>query len=284
MKALRLFWKNDRLNSRDADYTMSYKHILFDVKDGVAKLTLNRPDKLNSFNETMLKEMRDAVRTSEKDESIRTLLLTGAGRAFSAGQDLSERNMSPDAPPPNLGLSLRKLYNPVVDKLRNMEKPVICAVNGVAAGAGANMALSCDIVVAARSAKFIQAFCRLGLVPDAGGTWTLPRLVGHARAMGLALLGDAINAEQAEEWGLIWKCIDDENHMKEAEELAGNLAKGPTGGLGLIKRAMNASGGHSFEEQTAMEADLQEIASASEDYREGVRAFLEKRKPEFTGR
>lgn len=266
---------------------MDYETILFDVADGVATLTLNRPDKLNSFNTRMHGEIADALQKVRNDDAIRCLLLTGAGRGFCAGQDLSDRRMDPSDPnaePPDLGETIETLYNPLIRTLTTLEKPVVCAVNGVAAGAGANIAIACDIVLAARSASFIQAFCKLGLVPDAGGTWSLTHRLGIARAKGLALLGDKLPAEKAEKWGLIWKCVDDDALMDEATALAAGLAKGPTTGYGLTKKAIHAAAHHSLDQQLEVERDSQRKAGRSHDYREGVLAFLEKRPPAFTGK
>lgn len=263
---------------------MTFTTIEFVTEDGLARLTLNRPDKLNSFNALMHEEVREAMKTVQRDDSIRCLLIGGNGRGFCAGQDLSDRNVAPDAEVPDLGASLEQKYNPLIRSLAKLEKPVICAVNGVAAGAGANIALACDIVIAAESAKFIQSFCNIGLVPDSGGTWALPRLVGRARAMGMALLGERISARQAEEWGLIWKCVADEELASTAEQMARHLATQPTRGLGLIKRAMLASSDNSLDDQLDLERDLQRLAGRSEDYREGVGAFMEKREAEFKGR
>ncbi len=263
---------------------MPFETITYSVEEGLATLTLNRPDKLNSFNATMHKEIREVLKDLKKDSNIRCLLLTANGRGFCAGQDLSDRNVDPTAEMPDLGESLEKRYNPMLRTLRSLEIPVVCAVNGVAAGAGANIALSCDIVIAARSASFIQAFCKIGLIPDSGGTWTLPRLVGRGRAMGLAMLGDKISAEQAEQWGMIFRCVDDEQLTEESVKIAQTLAKGPTRGLSLIKRAMNASDGNTFDQQLDTERDLQRLAGRSDDYREGVSAFMNKRPPEFTGK
>jgi 2-(1,2-epoxy-1,2-dihydrophenyl)acetyl-CoA isomerase len=252
--------------------------ILISLEAGVQTITLNRPDKLNAFLPEMHQELRRALEQALDDEAIRAVLLTGAGRAFCAGQDLSQRKVDPGAAPIDLSVSLGSYYNPLVRRLRELPKPVVCAVNGVAAGAGANIALACDVVLAARSASFVQSFARLGLVPDSGGTWFLPRLVGPARAMGLALLAEPLPAEDAERWGLIWKAVDDAQLMSEATALARRLAAGPTKGYGLIKRALHASQGNSLDAQLDLERDLQREAGFSEDYRKGVAAFLEKKK------
>jgi len=262
---------------------MSYQNILFDLADGIARITLNRPDKLNSFNNAMHVELREAL-TRTREAGARVLLITGAGRGFCSGQDLADRVVADGAPPPDLGLSIEANYKPLALTLRSLPMPVICAVNGVAAGAGANLALACDIVLAARSASFIQAFCKIGLMPDCGGSYTLPRLVGSARALGLTLLGDKLPAEQAAEWGMIWKCVDDEQLMPEAEAMARHFASAPTKGLAAIKRALNASADHTLEAQLNVERDTQRELGHSDDYREGVRAFMEKRKPEFKGK
>jgi len=262
---------------------MSEPSILLEINEGVALLTLNRPANLNSFNAEMHQQMRDALNQIRKDATVRSLVITGSGRGFCAGQDLSDRNVAPGSEAPDLGESIEKRYNPMLRTLRDLPLPVICAVNGVAAGAGANIALACDITLAARSASFIQAFCKIGLIPDSGGTWTLPRLAGMARAKGMALLGDKISAEQAESWGMIWQCVDDEHLMEEAMKLAHHLASQPTKGLALIKRALNASANNTFDEQLDLERDLQRLAGRTEDYREGVAAFIEKRQPRFKG-
>lgn len=262
---------------------MSYETISYDVTDGVATITLNRPDKLNSFTVQMHDELADALKAVKKDASVRCLLLTGAGRGFCAGQDLSDRAVSSSDTAPNLGESLEKRYNPLVRTLQGLEMPVICAVNGVAAGAGANIAFACDIVLAAKSASFIQAFCKIGLVPDSGGTWTLPRLVGNARATALMMLGDKVPAEQAEAWGMIYKTVDDDALMADATAMARHLATQPTKGLALIKRALRATWTNSLDEQLDLERDLQTMAGATKDYQEGVSAFVGKRKPNFTG-
>jgi len=245
-------------------------------------ITLNRPDKLNAFVTEMHGLLREAMTDAEGDASIRALLLTGAGRGFCAGQDLAERDM--DDPKLDLGGGLDANYNPFIRRLRALPKPVIAAVNGVAAGAGANIALACDLVVAARSAAFIQAFSKIALVPDCGGTYWLPRLAGLQRAMGMALLAERVSGEDAERWGLIWKCVDDAKLMDEANALARALAAGPTHTYGMIKKALHASAGNTLEQQLDLERDFQREVGRHTDYREGVAAFLEKRKPMFKGR
>src|SRR4051812_9754689 len=258
--------------------------ILVSLDAGVLSITLNRPDKLNAFNPEMHGLLRKAIERAVDEPEVRAVLLTGAGRGFCAGQDLSERDVKPGAAPVDLSVSIGSYYNPLVRRLRGLPKPIVCAVNGVAAGAGANIALACDIVIAARSASFVQAFAKIGLPPDSGGTYLLPRLAGTARAMGLALLGEKLPAEDAERWGLIWKCVDDARLMEEASGLARRLAAGPTKGYGLIKRAIYESAGNSLESQLDLERDLQREAGFSEDYREGVSAFLQKREPTYKGR
>ena len=262
---------------------MTYQHILFSVAEGIARLTLNRPQRLNSFIVEMHEEVADALARVAADRSVRVLVLSGAGRAFCAGQDLADRSVAPGAAPPDLGELIERWYAPLVLALRRLPIPVVCAVNGVAAGAGANIALACDIVIAARSASFLEAFCKLGLVPDTGGTYFLPRLVGHARAMGLALLGDKIGAEQAMDWGLIWKCVDDERLAAETDALALQLASAPTLGLARTKQALQASGLNTLEQQLDLERDAMRELGRSADYREGVAAFTEKRAPRFIG-
>jgi 2-(1,2-epoxy-1,2-dihydrophenyl)acetyl-CoA isomerase len=262
---------------------MAFESILFSVETDVARLTLNRPDKLNSFNSVMHAEVREAL-TRVTAERARVLVLSGAGRGFCAGQDLGDRTVAPGASGIDLGESIEKNYKPLVLALRNLPLPVIAAVNGVAAGAGANIALACDIVIAARSASFVQAFCRLGLVPDSGGTWMLPRLVGNARALGLALLGDKLPAEQAAAWGLIWRCVEDDELGSTVDQLARQLAAAPTRALARSKQAINAASQHSLEQQLDMERDFQRELGRSADYAEGVAAFTAKRQPHFTGR
>jgi len=258
--------------------------ILLDIRDGIARVTLNRPDRLNSFNDAMHATLRDALAHVRADASVRVMLLTGAGRGFCAGQDLADRAVAPGEAAVDLGASIERNYMPLILGLRDLPLPVLCAVNGVAAGAGANIALACDIVIAAKSASFIQAFCRIGLVPDSGGTYLLPRLVGRARAMGLALLGEKLSAEQAAQWGLIWQCVDDADLGRTVDALVAQLAQAPTRGLAAIKRALRASEGATLEAQLALERDLQRELGYSEDYREGVAAFVGKRAPRFTGR
>src|SRR6185436_6409601 len=249
---------------------------------GVLRITLNRPEKLNAFNPAVHKGLAAAMAQAESDGAVRCLLITGAGRGFCAGQDLTERDMK--AATIDLGAGLEARYNPLIKRMRALPKPIVCAVNGVAAGAGANFALACDIVIAARSASFIQAFVKIGLVPDCGGSYFLPRLAGMQRAMALAMTGDRLSAEDAERWGLIWKCFDDSILKQESEKLSQALAKGPTRSLGLIKRAMYSSANNDLSAQLDLERDLQREIGKGEDYREGVAAFLEKRAPQFKGR
>ena len=254
------------------------------LEDGVLRLTLNRPDKLNSFNEEMHLALRAQIQRAHDDAGVRAVLLTGAGRGFCAGQDLGDRDPRKGGPAPDLGHTLETFYNPTLRLIRSLEKPVVCAVNGVAAGAGANIAFACDIVLAAKSAKFIQAFAKIGLIPDAGGSWSLARILGEPRAKALALTAEPLPAEKAADWGLIWKAVDDADLMAEATALAASLAAGPTLGLGLTKRLIQAAATNSLDEQLDMERDLQQIAGRSADYAEGVTAFLEKRKAEFKGK
>ncbi|RDK90024.1 2-(1,2-epoxy-1,2-dihydrophenyl)acetyl-CoA isomerase [Enterobacillus tribolii] len=258
--------------------------ILTHVEAGVLTLTLNRPDRLNSFNDEMHRQLAEALKIAERDDSVRCLLITGAGRGFCAGQDLNDRNVSVDQETPDLGLSVERFYNPLIRRITSLPKPVICAVNGVAAGAGAALAFACDIVIASSSASFIQSFCRLGLVPDSGGSWFLPRLAGRARAMGMALLGDKVSAEQALAWGLIWQVVEPEQLADKTQTLAQHLATQPTYGLGLIKKAINASATNTLDQQLDLERDLQRLGGRSDDYREGVSAFFAKRQPEFRGK
>jgi len=258
--------------------------ILVSLDGGVLSITLNRPDKLNAFNPEMHQLLKAALERAREEAAVRAVLLTGAGKGFCAGQDLAERNVAPGAAPIDLSVTIGSYYNPLVRRMRELPKPIVCAVNGVAAGAGCNIALACDLVLAARSASFLQAFSRIGLIPDSGGTYFLPRLAGSARAMGLALLADKLPAEEAERWGLIWKTVDDAQLMTESLSIAKTLSAGPTKAYGLIKKALYASAGNSLDAQLDLERDLQREAGLSEDYREGVAAFIQKRKPVFKGK
>jgi len=263
---------------------MPFETILFEIDGGVATLTLNRPDKLNAFTAAMHEELREAMHRVRTEQGVRALLIAANGRGFCAGQDLTERVMKDGAGPFDLGATLEKNYNPLVKGLRELPFPVICAVNGVAAGAGCNFALACDIVIAARSASFIEVFSRIGLIPDACGTYVLPRLIGMARAMGMSLTTEPVTAEQAAAWGLIWKCVDDDQLTSTTRDLAQRFAAGPTRAYALIKQALYASPNNTLEQQLALEAALQREAGQSADFQEGVKAFLEKRAARFTGR
>jgi 2-(1,2-epoxy-1,2-dihydrophenyl)acetyl-CoA isomerase len=255
-----------------------------EVADQVARLTLDRPEVLNSFHRPMAAELRDALARCAADDAVRAVILTGAGRAFCAGQDLAAVLPAAGAPDPDLGDVVAECYNPIVRALRALPKPVVAAVNGVAAGAGANLALACDFVVAVESASFIQSFCHVGLVPDTGGTWMLPRLVGLARATQLAMLGEKLPAARALEWGMIHQVVPAAELEATAGALAARLAAMPTRGLGLIKRGFEAGFGQGLDASLALEEELQRAAGRTADYAEGVRAFVEKRKPAFTGR
>lgn len=263
---------------------MGYETIQFERDGGIARLTFNRPDRLNSFTVAMHEEVADALDTAASDPAIRTVLLTGAGRGFCAGQDLSDRAVAPGGDPVDLGASVELYYAPLIRRITSLPKPVVCAVNGVAAGAGANIALACDIVIAARSARFIQSFANIGLIPDSGGTWVLPRLVGQARALALALTGEPLGAETAADWGLIWKCVDDELLASEADKIARRFALGPTRGLAATKALIRGASLLSLDAELDRERDAMRELGASDDYREGVAAFMEKRKPAFSGR
>lgn len=260
---------------------MSDATVLLTLDDGIATVTLNRPDRLNALTEAMHAELAQVLDRIELDRAIRAVLLTGAGRGFCSGQDLNDGATLERA---DLGDTLERFYNPLIRRLKTLERPVIAAVNGVAAGAGANLALACDIVIAADSAVFVQAFIKIGLIPDVGGTFILPRLVGHARAMGLAMLGEEITGKQAAEWGMIWRAVDDDKVMDEAKAVAKQLAAQPTVALGLIKRAIQASATNDLHQQLELERDLQRQAGKTEDFAEGVNAFLDRRPPVFKGR
>ncbi|MEM7290717.1 MAG: 2-(1,2-epoxy-1,2-dihydrophenyl)acetyl-CoA isomerase PaaG [Pseudomonadota bacterium] len=258
--------------------------ILVEKRSALTVLVLNRPDQLNAFNDEQHTQLRVALEEARDEESCRAILLTGAGRGFCAGQDLGDRNPDKMSEPPDLGHTLETFYNPLIQLIRSIPKPIVCAVNGVAAGAGANIAFACDLVLAAKSAKFIQSFSKIGLVPDSGGTWVLPRLVGEARAKAMIFTAQPIMAEEAERIGLIFRCVEDDALMGEAEVLASRLAQAPTFGIGLAKQAIHAASDNTLDQQLELEAELQRQAGRSADYAEGVRAFLNKRPPVFEGR
>ena len=263
---------------------MQSETIRYTVEDGVARIMLNRPERLNSFTAEMHEALAKALDTADEDPSVRAILLTGAGRGFCAGQDLADRAVAPGGKAVDLGETVEKYWAPLVKRLASRDKPVVCAVNGVAAGAGANVAFACDIVIAARSAKFIQSFANIGLIPDTGGTWVLPRIAGQARALGLALTAEPLSAEKAEQWGMIWKCVDDAALEEEAITLSRKLAAGPTRGLAATKHAIRASLLNTLDAELEIERELMRELGFSADYQEGVAAFMEKRKPTFTGR
>jgi 2-(1,2-epoxy-1,2-dihydrophenyl)acetyl-CoA isomerase len=260
-----------------------FETVRLDTADGVATLTLARPDRLNSFTVQMHGEVQDALARVRADRAVRCLVLTGAGRGFCAGQDLADRAVDPNAAGVDLGESIERYYKPLVQALRSLEMPTLAAVNGVAAGAGANLALACDLVFAARSASFFQSFSKIGLVPDCGGTWWLPRLVGPARAMGLALTAEKLSAERAEQWGLIWKCVDDDALMPAVQVLARELAAGPTRGYVRTRQAIDAAATLTLDASLDLERDCQRELGRGDDYREGVAAFMARRTPVFKG-
>ena len=265
-----------------AEAQVSSQPVLLDkLEGGVLTLTLNRPERLNALNAGLIEGLLAGIKRAGTDPECRAVLMTGAGRGFCAGADLANRAFAPGAARPDLGEALEKGLNPIIRAIRNLPKPVVCAVNGPAAGAGANIALACDIVLAAKSAQFLQAFARIGLIPDAGGTFVLPRLVGDARARALMMLAEPIAAEQAQAIGMIYRAVDDEDLMGEAHTVAERLAAGPTHALGLMKRALAASPNNNLDAQLDLERDLQREAGVSDDYLEGVRAFLDKRPANF---
>ncbi len=263
---------------------MKFENILFDVQNGIARLTLNRPDKLNSFTDDMHAELRVALDHIQENKAIRVLVLTGAGRGFSAGQDLGDRAMQIQAGKmPDIGNTVERNYKPLVLRLQNLRVPTIAAVNGIAAGAGASVALACDLVIATKSASFLQAFSKIGLIPDTGGTWFLPQRVGMARAMGLALLAEKLPAEKAAEWGLIWQCVEDADFATAVDAIATQLSTAPTKALVRTRQAMHAAPGHTLEQQLSFEGSYMRELGWSPDYAEGVAAFMAKRAPNFTG-
>lgn len=255
-------------------------NIKFNIENGVGIITLNRPDKFNSFVRQMAFDLQARLDECEKNSEVRSIYITAEGKAFCAGQDLAE---AIDPNQTDLNKIVEEHYNPIIERLRKIEKPIVCAVNGVAAGAGANIALACDIVFAAKSASFIQAFGKIGLIPDSGGTYYLPRLIGMQKAAALMFLGDKVMAEDAEKMGMIYKAVADENLQEEAMKIAQTLAKMPTKGIGLTKRLLNESFNNTLTQQLNLEGDLQTIAGSTYDYNEGVNAFLEKRPANFKG-
>ena len=262
---------------------MEFETILYETQDGVARVTLNDPERLNPITRPMLREIRIALGQIEEDETVRGLVLTGAGRGFCSGQDLTEAVIQTGNPAETVAQSLDEFYHPMIDALRALRVPTIAAVNGITAGAGANIALHCDLVIAAQSASFVEAFTRIGLVPDCGGTWLLPRLVGEARARALMLLAEPLSAEEAVAWGLIYRAAPDESFAEEVRTRAARLAKGPTRAYTMIREALESGASHGLSAQLDVERELQAAAAGSADFREGVAAFREKRTPRFGG-
>lgn len=262
---------------------MAYTTLLVEKKDRVATITLNRPERLNALSAELMTELLAALREIENDGESRAVLLTGAGRGFCSGADLASGDLGQGDGPPDLGVALHDRYHPVIRKINGYRMPIVCAVNGAAAGAGMSLALAGDIVIAAKSATFLQAFCNIGLVPDAGSTWFLPRLAGSARALGMTMLGEKLPAATAAEWGLIWKCVEDAELLGAAQAIALKLANGPTLGLGLIRKIVRQSQTNSLDEQLEVELEAQRVAGRSRDFVEGVTAFLQKRPAKFTG-
>ena len=263
---------------------MDFNHILYDVQDNIARITLNRPERLNAFKGLMPLEIASAVEAACADANVRVIAITGAGRGFCAGADLSSSGPMPGNPDFDAGKTLEIAYNPMIQTMRSSDKPIVALVNGPCAGAGMSLAMACDIIIAGRSASFLQAFCNIGLVPDAGSTWYLPRMVGRARALGMALLGEKITADQAADWGLVWKTVDDDALAAEGNAVLQKLAQGPTRGLGLIRNAVQNAFTHSLDTQLDWEREYQRDAGSTHDFAEGVSAFLEKRPAKFKGR
>jgi 2-(1,2-epoxy-1,2-dihydrophenyl)acetyl-CoA isomerase len=263
---------------------MAWTTLLVDKSDGIATITLNRPERLNALSADLMVELLQALTEVEADADIRCLLLTGAGRGFCSGADLASGDLMQDGGPPDLGKALHTNYHPVIRKLATYRMPIVCAVNGPAAGAGMSLALTGDVVIAAKSASFLQAFANIGLVPDAGSTYFLPRLVGSARALGLTMLGEPLPAETAAAWGLVWKCVDDAALLDEARKVAKKFASGPTVGLGQIRKLIRQSAGNGLDAQLEAEREAQVVAGRSRDFIEGVMAFLQKRPARFSGK
>jgi 2-(1,2-epoxy-1,2-dihydrophenyl)acetyl-CoA isomerase len=273
---------HNRLKSKEPP--VSEQPVLIEARPTYRIITLNRPSRLNAITIELHRALAEALDHAEADTTCRSILITGAGRGFCAGQDLSDIDPPQPDKPVDLGLLIDRHYNPLIRRLRALPMPVVCALNGTAAGAGANIALACDILIAARSASFLQAFAKIGLVPDSGGTFFLPRLIGEARARALCLLAEPISAETAAGWGLIWKCVDDAELMNEAQSVCERFGEAATRSLALMKRAFDASAHNTLDAQLDLERDLQREIGRGSDYLEGVTAFLEKRKPAYKGR